>query len=94
MLRRGEEIARLRRVVGGLFGDIVAAGAIGIVPVTGECLSEDGIEWLFHASVQPSMFAPVGYQLRNVRRFDVPSTQVEFDHRYKALNGVINGRHW
>lgn len=29
----------------------------------------------------------------NVRRLDVPSTQVEFDHGHKSLNRIINSAH-
>lgn len=91
MLRGGEEIARLRRVVGGLFGDIVAAGPIGVIPVAGEGLSQNGIEWLFHSPAYPSVFI-AGYLdwTWNIRRFDVPSTQIEFHHGDKAFDGVIN----
>ena len=51
VLRCGKEIARLRRVVGGLFGDIVTSGSIGIVPVAGESLSKNRVERLLHSSV-------------------------------------------
>lgn len=45
-----EEVAGLGRVVRGLLGNIVAAGTIGVVPVAGESLAEDGVEWLLYAS--------------------------------------------
>jgi hypothetical protein len=51
VLRGGEEIARLRRVVGGLFGDVVAAGSIRVVPVASEGFSEDRVERLLHSAV-------------------------------------------
>lgn len=52
MLRRGKEIARFRWVVGGLFGDVVTAGSVGIVPVAGEGFSKDGVERLLDSSVR------------------------------------------
>lgn len=58
MLRRCKEIARLRRVVGGLFGDVVGAGSVGIVPVAGEGLSKNGVKRLLHSSMQVSDCAP------------------------------------
>ena len=33
-----------------MFGDVVSAGAIGVVPVAGESLSKDRIERFLHAS--------------------------------------------
>jgi hypothetical protein len=30
---------------------------------------------------------------KHIRGFDVPSTQIEFDDRNKALNGVVNRGH-
>jgi len=45
------EIAGLWRVVGGLFGDIVAFGVIGKVPVAGVGLAQNGIEGLLDSSV-------------------------------------------
>ena len=52
MFGRHEEVARFRRVVGGLFGDIVPAGAIGVVPVASESLSKNGIQRFLHPSVR------------------------------------------
>lgn len=37
-------------MVRGLLGNVVAAGAIGVVPVAGEDLAEDGVEGLLDAS--------------------------------------------
>ena len=50
MLGGHEEIARLGWVVGSLFGNVVSARAIGVVPVAGERLSKDRVQWLFHTS--------------------------------------------
>lgn len=50
MLGGHEEITRFWWMVGGLFGDVVSAGAIGVVPVAGESLSKDRIERFLHAS--------------------------------------------
>ena len=41
-----EEVARLGRVVRCLLGDIVSTCVIGVVPVSGECLAEDGVQRL------------------------------------------------
>jgi hypothetical protein len=32
-------------------------------------------------------------KIENVRGLDVPSTQIELDHRDKSLHGVIDRRH-
>lgn len=93
MIRSGKEIARLRGVMGGLFRYVVAASSISVVPVAGESFSEDRVERLFHSSVLPSIFAPRCTKCAHIRRFDVPSTQVEFDHRYEALDGIVNRGH-
>lgn len=51
MLGGHEEVARLWRVVAGLLGDVVAAGAIAVVPPAGEDFAEDGVEGLLDATV-------------------------------------------
>ena len=49
MIWRHEEIARLRRVVGRLLGDIVALRVVRVFPGTGERLAEDRIKWFLNA---------------------------------------------
>ena len=45
-----EEVAGLGRVVGCLLGDVVALGAVWVVPVASEDLAQDGVQGLLHAS--------------------------------------------
>ena len=45
-----EEVARLGRVVRCLLGNVVSTCVVGIVPVSGECLAEDGVERLLDAA--------------------------------------------
>jgi hypothetical protein len=45
-----EKIGGLGRMVGGLFGDVVAFRVVWILPPTGEGLAEYGIEWLLDSS--------------------------------------------
>lgn len=45
-----EEVARLGRVVGRLFGDVVSSCPVRVVPVAGEDLSEDRVQRLLHTS--------------------------------------------
>jgi hypothetical protein len=49
-----EEVARLGWVVRRLLGDVVAFGAVWVVPVAGEDLTEDRVQWLLDASVRLS----------------------------------------
>lgn len=44
------EVAGLGRVVRRLLGNVVAAGAIGIVPVTSKGFAEDGVERLLDSA--------------------------------------------
>lgn len=101
-----EKVARLGRMVGGLFRNIISTRSIRIVPVAGEGLSEDGVQGLLDASASMaggkiSMSSSLGRKNNkkrvlggtNVRRLDVPSTQIELDHRDKALHGVVNCGH-
>ena len=95
-----EEITRFWWVVGGLFGDVVPARAIGVVPVAGEGFAQDRIQRLFHASaiddhvkIELLCFIGIEYGSGDVRRFDVPPTQIESNHRNKALKRVIDCGH-
>lgn len=90
MLWRCKEIARFRRVVGGLLGDVVGAGSVGVVPVAGEGLSKNGVKWLLDSSIQVSDCVPRQTACGDSRWFDVPSTQVKFDYGDEALDGVLN----
>lgn len=51
MLRCHEKVARFRRMVRGLFGNVISFGAVGVVPPASVCLAEYRIERLLHASV-------------------------------------------
>jgi hypothetical protein len=46
-----EEVTRLGRVVRGLLGNVVSTRVIGVVPVSGKGLAEDGVERLLDAAV-------------------------------------------
>jgi hypothetical protein len=46
-----EEVARLGRVVRSLLGDVVSTRVVGVVPVSGKGLAEDGVERLLDATV-------------------------------------------
>jgi hypothetical protein len=46
-----EEVARLGGVVRGLLGNVVSTRVIGVVPVSGKGLAEDGVERLLDAAV-------------------------------------------
>lgn len=51
MVFRGhEEVGRLGRMMGGLFGDVIASSVVGIVPIAGKGLSENGVQGLFDAA--------------------------------------------
>lgn len=52
VLRSHEKVARLRRVVRGLFRYIVTARAIGIIPIASKCLSKNRVQGFFHSSVE------------------------------------------
>jgi hypothetical protein len=100
-----EKVAGLGWVVGSLLRNIVSARSIRVVPVAGESLSENGVQGLLDASGgmegRKSVCRHRGKQekkrnnksSKNVRGLDVPSTQIEFDHRNKALNRVIDRGH-
>jgi len=87
-----KEIARLGRMMGGLFRNIVSARAIGIVPVAGKSLSENRIQRLLHSTA--GCQKPVIVQRwSNLRRLEMPSTQIELDHRNKPLDRIIDCGH-
>jgi hypothetical protein len=50
MLWSHVKVARLRRVVRSLFGNVVAMSMVREFPVASKCLAQDGIQWLLHAS--------------------------------------------
>ena len=50
MFRGHVEVARLGRVVGGLFGDVVCSSLVVEVPVAGEYLAEDRVERLLYTT--------------------------------------------
>jgi hypothetical protein len=100
-----EKVAGLGWVVGSLLRNIVSARSIRVVPVAGESLSENGVQGLLDASGgmegRKSVCRHRGKQekkrnnksAKNERGLDVTSTQIEFDHRNKSLNRVIDRGH-
>ena len=98
MLWRHEEIARLRRVVGRLFRDIVAFRVVRVFPGAGKRLTKDRIKWLLNASADLDRLAytsppRIGKSEGDLRWFDVPSTQIKLHHRHKPLLRVLNLSH-
>jgi len=73
------EVAGLWRVVGGLFGYVVALGFIWKFPKTGVDLAENRIKRFLHATVCISN-ALLHDPNICLRWFNVPSTEVEFYH--------------
>ncbi len=47
---RHEEVTRFWGMVRCLFGDVVAFGSVWVVPVTGEDLTKNWIEWLLDST--------------------------------------------
>src|SRR5690242_10009684 len=43
-----------------LLGDVVALGAIGVVPVAGEDFTQDGVQWLLYASATHQSLSSAG----------------------------------
>lgn len=68
---------------------------VWILPIACERLAKYRIQGFLHSSID--ILAPNFLFQRNegyVRRLDVPSTQVKFNHGYKALDRVLNFWHW
>ena len=70
---------------------------IRILPIASECLTKYRVKGLLYASESSTscQTGASGFVLYRggLRRFDVPTTQVKFDHRDKSLQRVINLRH-
>lgn len=45
------EVAGLGRVVGGLFGDVVAVCLVWEFPIAGERLAQDRVKWFLDSSI-------------------------------------------
>lgn len=86
-----EKVAGLGWVVRGLLRDVVAFGAIWVVPVAGEDLTQDWVEGLLDASAMLSVtLFCLCTDSKRIRRFDVPPTQVELGHCHEALDRVVD----
>jgi hypothetical protein len=79
-------------MVRGLFGDVVASCVVRIVPVACEGLTEDRVQRLLNAARQVRMITSTDTP-GDLRRSNVPTTQVEFDNRDKSINRVIDVGH-
>lgn len=79
-----------------MLGDVVSFGAVWVVPVAGEDLTENGVERLLDASVMLSatVLALCLRCVNCIRRLDVPPTEVELGHSDKALDGVLDVGQW
>lgn len=78
-----------------MLGNVIASSMIWILPIACERLAKYRIQGFFHSAIES--LAPKLLFQRNegyVRRLDVPSTQVEFNDGYKALDRVLNFWHW
>lgn len=91
------EIARLRGVVGGLLGDVVALGVIRVFPKAGEGLAEDGVEGLLDAAAKDlaskTPHAKDVLRRAYIRRLDVPSAQIKLHNGKKSLRRVVDRGH-
>jgi hypothetical protein len=86
-----EEVARLGRVVRRLFGDVVALGAVRVVPVTCEDLTQDGVERLLDSpNSHQLLLMGAGTQWICIRGLDMPTTQVKLCHCYESLHWVVD----
>lgn len=74
------EVAGLGRVVGGLFGDIVAVCLVWEFPIAGESFAQDWVQWFLDSSASSLVLAPPKHPAEDLRGLDVPTTQVEFNH--------------
>lgn len=63
------------------------------VPVASEPLTENWIQGLLDATAEMSALGTWNIDGTHVRRFDMPSTQVELNDGNEALLGIIDGRH-
>jgi hypothetical protein len=94
MLRSHIEVARLRRMVRRLFGNVVAASVIRKFPVASKSLPQKGIKWLLDASAVVLTVKGLSWRAEaSLRRLDMPPTKVELDHRHESLDGVVNFGH-
>jgi len=77
-----------------LFGNVVAASMIRKFPVASKSLAQNGVEWLLDASAVVLTAGCRNWRAEaGLRRFDMPSTEVELDHRHESLDGVVNFGH-
>lgn len=49
-----------------------------------------GLSGFFTPLYRESIFVSAGYHARDIRRFDVPSTQVKFDHGDESFDRIVN----
>lgn len=93
---RHKEVTRLGWMMRGLLSDVVTFGAIWIVPIACEDFTKNWIEWFLHSTALISVFVMEAYVWLCVRRFDVPTAEVELCNGYESLYWVFdfsNGEH-
>lgn len=66
---------------------------VRIFPITCESLAEDGVERFLDATRTGSAIGRGYRRAASIRGPDMPSTQVEFDHRNESLNWIIDLGH-
>ena len=73
----------------GLFSNIVAFRIVWIVPPAGVCFAENWVKRLLYTAVL-MLAAGCKYRQKGLRRFYMPSAEVEFRDSYKASDGIFN----
>ena len=61
MARNHVEVTRLGRVVRCLLRNVVTSRVVGEVPVAGEDLTKDGVQWFFDSSIEILANMPTSY---------------------------------
>jgi hypothetical protein len=96
-----EEVTGLWRMMRRLFRDVIASSFVRIVPIACKRFAEHWVQWFLDTPGGQSAVASfvVGCArdqggATNVRRFDMPATEIEANDRYEALDGIVDLGHW
>lgn len=90
-----------------LFGDVITSSIVGIIPIAGERFAQDRIKRFLNAPSSFNRSAKLACtptsclfglalflaELRDIRGFDVPTAQVEFDHGDESFDRVVWLKH-
>lgn len=90
------KVARFRRMVRCLLGNVVAMGMVGELPVTSERLSENWVQRLLNPTGSIILVHVDSNTIKNfsLRRFDMPPTQVKLDNRHEPQHWIVDLGHW